>query len=77
MDSIVTDPPNGTVLDPYMGSGSTGKAVKRLGGFSFIGMEMEDEFFDIATARIENAMKGTTEIIPKKQQETINKFFDF
>jgi len=38
---------------------------------------MEDEFFDIATARIENAMKGTTEIIPKKQQETINKFFDF
>jgi DNA modification methylase len=46
-------PPNGTILDPYMGSGSTGITAK-LEGFDFIGMEMDKEYFDIAEARIEN-----------------------
>ncbi|MGB5050826.1 MAG: site-specific DNA-methyltransferase, partial [Caldilineaceae bacterium] len=45
-------PKNGIVLDPFMGSGSTGIAAQ-LEGFSFIGMEMEEEYFNIATARIE------------------------
>ena len=45
-------PPNGTVLDPFMGSGSTGKAAK-LEGFSFIGIEREQEYVDIAKARID------------------------
>lgn len=44
-------PPNGTVLDPFMGSGSTGVAAKRL-GFSFTGIEKELEYFDIAKQRI-------------------------
>lgn len=44
-------PPNGVVLDPFMGSGSTGKAAL-LEGFSFIGIEKEQEYIDIAEARI-------------------------
>lgn len=43
-------PPGGVVLDPWMGSGSTGKAAK-LEGFDFIGMEMDKGYFDIACAR--------------------------
>lgn len=44
-------PPGGTVLDPFMGSGSTGKAA-RLEGFDFIGIEREHEYVQIAEARI-------------------------
>lgn len=47
-------PPGGIVLDPFMGSGSTGKAAK-LEGFQFIGIEREQEYFDIAQQRINNA----------------------
>jgi site-specific DNA-methyltransferase (adenine-specific) len=46
-------PPNGICLDPFMGSGSTGIAA-RLEGFRFIGMEMDEEYFKIASTRIEN-----------------------
>lgn len=44
-------PPDGVVLDPFMGSGSTGKAA-RLEGFDFIGIEREAEYLAIAQARI-------------------------
>ena len=47
-------PPGGTVLDPFMGSGSTGKAAV-LEGFSFIGIEREAEYIAIAEARINHA----------------------
>jgi DNA modification methylase/transcriptional regulator with XRE-family HTH domain len=47
-------PPNGVVLDPFMGSGSTGKAAM-LEGFQFIGIEREAEYIEIAKARIEAA----------------------
>lgn len=50
-------PPNGTVLDPFMGSGSTGKAAI-LEGFQFIGIDMTPEYVDIARARIEHAFKN-------------------
>ena len=49
-------PPNGTVLDPFTGSGSTGKAAV-LEGFSFIGVEQSEEYIKIAQARIESANK--------------------
>ena len=49
-------PPGGLVLDPFMGSGSTGKAAMRE-GFRFIGCEMSPEYLEIARARIESAMK--------------------
>ncbi len=48
-------PPQGTVLDPFMGSGSTGKAAINL-DFSFIGIEKEEQYFEIACARIGNAL---------------------
>lgn len=44
-------PPGGVVLDPFMGSGSTGKAAA-LEGFRFIGIEREAEYVEIARARI-------------------------
>lgn len=44
-------PPGGTVLDPFMGSGSTGKAVMRE-GFRFVGIDMTPEYVAIAEARI-------------------------
>ena len=40
-------------MDCYMGSGSTGIAAL-LEGFQFIGMEMDEEYFNIAEARIDN-----------------------
>ena len=49
-------PPNGIVLDPFMGSGSTGIACVRE-GFGFIGIEREEKYFDIACKRIEAAVK--------------------
>ena len=48
-------PPNGIVLDPFMGSGSTGKAAI-LEGFGFVGIEREPEYLEIARRRIEAVM---------------------
>ena len=44
----------GTVLDPFMGSGTTGVACAKLGR-KFIGIEIEPKYFDIACKRIERA----------------------
>jgi site-specific DNA-methyltransferase (adenine-specific) len=46
----------GTVLDPFMGSGTTGVACMKLGR-KFIGIEIEPRYFDIACRRIEEAYK--------------------
>jgi hypothetical protein len=46
-------PAGGTVLDPFMGSGSTGKACVRE-GFNFVGIEGEAEYLEIARRRIEH-----------------------
>jgi DNA modification methylase len=53
-------PPNGIVLDPFMGSGSTGKGAI-LEGFDFIGMELDPEYVAIAKVRIEHAEKEYSE----------------
>ena len=47
-------PPGGVVLDPFMGSGSTGKAAM-LEGFDFIGIELDPDYFDIAASRLSEA----------------------
>jgi len=72
-------PKGGTTLDPFMGSGSSGKAAVR-GGFDFVGVEREKEYFEIAEARIQyeqdnpyNEEKGQRVKINKNS----NKFFSF
>ena len=52
-------PKDGVVLDPFMGSGSTGKAAK-IEGFDFIGIEIDEEYFQIAKARIDAVEKPIT-----------------
>jgi DNA modification methylase len=44
-------PPNGIVLDPFAGSGTTGIACK-IDGFEFVGLELSEEYTEIANARI-------------------------
>ena len=50
-------PKGGVVLDPFMGSGSTGKAAI-LSDFKFVGIELDEEYFEIACARVEDAHKS-------------------
>ena len=50
-------PKDGVVLDPFMGSGSTGKGCM-YEGFDFIGIEQEAEYVEIAKARIEYALRN-------------------
>ena len=50
----VLDWSDGTVLDPFMGSGTTGVACARMGR-PFVGIEIEPRYFDIACRRIEQA----------------------
>tara|TARA_R110000737_G_scaffold259963_1_gene268379 strand:- start:1285 stop:2472 length:1188 start_codon:yes stop_codon:yes gene_type:complete len=44
-------PPGGTILDPFLGSGSTGKAAHIL-GFDFVGIELDEHYLEIARQRI-------------------------
>ena len=46
---------NGLILDPFMGSGTTGVACKVEGDRPFVGIEIEPRYFDIACRRIEGA----------------------
>lgn len=67
-------PKGGTILDPFMGSGSTGKAVmfenkERNADYSFIGIEREKEYCDIAEARISFASKYE---IPEEEKNQIS-----
>jgi site-specific DNA-methyltransferase (adenine-specific) len=61
-------PPNGTVLDPFTGSGSTGKAAI-LQGFDFIGIEMTQEYLPI----IEGRLKHAEAIVAERIKETSDK----
>lgn len=54
--AIKTVNASGLILDPFMGSGTTGVACVNLGR-KFIGIEIEKKYFDIACERIENASK--------------------
>lgn len=64
-------PPNGVVLDPFMGSGSTGKAAVKE-DMSFIGIELEPDYFKISDARIkwqvDNNGKDPVKPRPKKPE---------
>jgi DNA modification methylase len=54
-------PPGGIVLDPFMGSGSTGVAAKNE-GFKFVGIERDEEYFKIASNRIERSAQSELSI---------------
>ena len=62
-------PKGGVILDPFMGSGSTGKAANRLKrGYKFIGVELNKDYFELAKARIEYESKEIQELtLPAKQ----------
>ena len=56
-------PKGGTVLDPFNGSGSTGKAtmhenLERNAKYKYIGIELTEEYLPIAKARIEAVHRG-------------------
>jgi DNA modification methylase len=61
-----------TILDPFMGSGTTGVAAVKLGR-KFIGIEIEPKYFDIACKRIQAALDAPDLFIeqPKPTQETM------
>jgi site-specific DNA-methyltransferase (adenine-specific) len=63
-------PPGGVVLDPFMGSGSTGKAAM-LEGFRFIGIEREAEYVEIAKARIARAQAQGQLLSPEEPRECV------
>ena len=54
----------GTILDPFMGSGTTGVAAVKMGR-KFIGIEREPKYFDIAVKRISDALKQPDFFIEK------------
>lgn len=74
--SLLTDftDPDETILDPFMGSGTTGVACAKLGR-KFIGIEIDPGYFDFACRRIEDAYRQPDMFIepPARQvQETLD-----
>jgi site-specific DNA-methyltransferase (adenine-specific)/modification methylase len=59
-----------TILDPFMGSGTTGVAAIEAGR-KFIGIEKEAKYFDIACKRIEQATKQADMFIKQPKQEQV------
>ncbi|WP_336341207.1 site-specific DNA-methyltransferase [Pseudomonas atacamensis] len=60
-------PPGGVALDPFMGSGSTGKAAMRE-GFQFIGCEIDEQYAAIARARIDHEITRQQELQAESDQ---------
>lgn len=59
-----------TVLDPFMGSGTTGVACLKLGR-KFIGIEKREDYFDIACRRIDDAQRQGNLFVPAYTQEPL------
>lgn len=64
------------ILDPFMGSGTTGVAAVQMGR-KFIGIEREKKYFDIACRRIEDAQKQGDMFVNPVQIKPINETLDF
>ena len=71
--TIETVKAEGTVLDPFMGSGTTGVAAIQLGR-SFIGIEREPKYFDIACQRIEQAHAQGKLFAPERTKQVQESF---
>ncbi len=63
---VSSSPVGGVILDPFLGSGTTGVAAVKLGR-KFIGIEIEPKYFDIACRRIEDALNRPDLFIPTPQ----------
>ena len=64
-----------TILDPFMGSGTTGVAAVQMGR-QFIGIEREPEYFEIACRRIEDAQRMTDMFAPVAKPKPIQEGLD-
>mgnify|MGYP000243353355 CR=1 FL=1 len=62
--------PGQTILDPFVGSGTTGVACVKLGR-RFIGIERESKYFDIACRRIEEAYKQPDLFVPRPEPKPV------
>jgi DNA modification methylase len=67
-------PPGGTVLDPFTGSGSTGKAAI-LEGFDFIGIELTEDYWPIIEGRLKHAEAKVAERIKEAADQEQEKLF--
>jgi site-specific DNA-methyltransferase (adenine-specific)/modification methylase len=63
-----------TILDPFMGSGTTGVAAIQLGR-KFIGIEREPKYFDIACQRIEQAVAQGQLFEPEQPKQVQEQMF--
>ena len=71
----LVSPKGSVILDPFMGSGSTGKAVAyenkdRDANYSFVGIELCKEYFDIAEQRIAFAENDNTPLEKEEKKDT-------
>ena len=65
-----------TILDPFMGSGTTGVACVKLGR-KFIGIEIDEGYFDIACKRIEDAVSRPDMFVNAPAEKPIQNGLDF
>lgn len=63
-------PASRTILDPFMGSGTTGVAAVKLGR-KFIGIEIDESYFSIACRRIEDAYKQPDLFVEARKRDAI------
>lgn len=63
-----------TICDPYMGSGTTGIAALQL-GYNFVGVELDEHYFDIATKRICDANRAAQKL-PKQLRGAVADYAD-
>ena len=75
----LVSPKGAIILDPFMGSGSTGKAVmienvERNSNYKFIGIEMTEEYLPICQARINFGLgyTGETPKVETKEETQVN-----
>jgi site-specific DNA-methyltransferase (adenine-specific) len=62
-------PPGGVILDPFMGSGTTGIAAVSE-GFNFIGIDLDESYVDLSRVRIDTAISELQESIKVPQEDT-------
>ena len=67
-------PPGGLVLDPFTGSGSTGKAAI-LEGFDFVGVELTEDYLPIIEGRLSHAVKMRADALAEAEAHEAETLF--